>query len=193
MQSVASEVNSLPSLWLRIKDGEEQALFTLYKTLYSPLYNYGFLVCKERETVEDAINQIFLEIWDSRSNLKPVSNVKSYLFTYIRRKINKEKIIESKKVLPVLAFYEQSIVDCIEELQLEEEMKQRIFKAIDKLSVRQKELIMLRYYENLNYDEIAERTGMATQTAYNNMHQALRFLKDDLKVPVYIIVYLLKL
>ncbi|WP_316789148.1 sigma-70 family RNA polymerase sigma factor [Pedobacter frigoris] len=187
-----SDFENLQLLWQGLREGKEQSLFSLYKTLYNPLFNYGFISCREKENVEDAINQMFLELWENRVSLKQVINVKSYLFTYLRRNINKSKAIESRQIYQDVAQYEQSILDYIVELQLEEEIKSEIFKAINKLTSRQKQLIMLKFYENMDYDEISEKTGLVTQTVYNNIHQAIKFLRKELKIPMYILVFLLK-
>jgi len=187
-----NDFENLQLLWLRLKDGDEQAFFILYKALYNPLFNYGFITYRERENVEDAINQMFLEIWERKAQLKVVTNVKSYLFTYLRRKIGSSKSEEAKLVLPSVDLYEQSIVDYIDQLQLEEDTRTNIFNAIGKLTARQKQLIMLRFYENLEYDQISEQTGLATRTVYNNIHQAIKFLRTELKIPTYILILLLK-
>jgi len=186
------DLNDQQSLWIRLRAGEEPALFNLYKQLYNPLFNYAFILFKERENVEDAINQMFLELWENRLNLKPVSNVKSYLFTYLRRKISREKAVVSRTQLPTAETFERSIMDYIIELQVEEELRENIFKAINKLTGRQKQLIMLRFYEDLEYSEISEKTGLATQSVYNNIHQAIKLLRADLKIPMYILIWLLK-
>ena len=189
---MTTDLNDQQSLWMRLSAGEEPALFNLYKQLYNPLFNYAFILFKERENVEDAINQMFLEIWENRLNLKPVSNVKSYLFTYLRRKISREKAVVSRNILPATETFEQSIMDYIIELQVAEELRENIFKAINKLTGRQKQLIMLRFYEDLEYSEISEKTGLAAQTVYNNIHQAIKLLRADLKIPMYILIWLLK-
>lgn len=187
-----SDFENLQLLWQGLREGKEQSLFELYKTLYNPLFNYGFISCRERENVEDAINQMFLELWENRLTLNSVVNVKSYLFTYLRRNINKIKAVDTREVFQDVELYERSILDYVVELQLEEEIKVNIIKAIDKLTARQKQLIMLRFYENMDYDEISEKTGLVTQTVYNNIHQAIKFLRTELKIPMYILVFLLK-
>lgn len=187
-----SDMEDLRLRWEELRNGREEALFSLYKTLYASLFNYGFVTYRDRENVEDAINQMFLEIWENRSSLKPVMNVKSYLFTYLRRKIGREKTIASRVPVPDVEAYERSVLDYIVELQLEEEMRQKIMLAINKLTSRQKQLIMLRFYENMDYEEISKKTGLVAQTVYNNIHQAIKSLRLELGVSMHILLFLLK-
>lgn len=182
----------LELLWSDLRNGEEEALFSLYKKLFNPLFNYGFSLSAAREDVEDAISQVFLELWEKRNTLRPVSNVKSYLFTYLRRKIIHQKNIDARIIVPETDLYEQSIVDYIVQLQVEEERRVLIFNAINKLTVRQKQLIIYKFYDNLQCEEIAEITGLAPQTIYNNIHQALSSLKNELKVPLSVLMILLR-
>jgi len=188
-----TELYSLESLWAGLRDGEEQALFGLFRDLYNPLFNYGFSLYGSRENVEDAISQVFLELWEKRSELKAVANVKSYLFTYLRRKIGREYQKEAKSFLPDPQMYEASVLDYMIQLQTEEETRKRVMNAIAKLPPRQKQLIMLKFYENLGYDEIAKITGLSTQSIYNNVHQSLNHLRGELKMPIGILLLVLKM
>lgn len=187
-----TEVCDLESLWSRLKNGDEEALFCLFKDLYNPLFNYGFSLYGAKENVEDAISQVFLELWEKRVDLKSVANVKSYLFTYLRRKISKEYEREIKSIVPDEEMYEISVMDYMIQLQTEDETRKRVQNAIEKLPPRQKQLIMFKFYENLGYDEISERTGLATQSIYNNIHQSLKILHHELKLPIGLLLLILK-
>ncbi|WP_316818006.1 sigma-70 family RNA polymerase sigma factor [Pedobacter nyackensis] len=178
--------------WSDLRKGQEEALFNLYRELFNPLFNYGFSLSRAKEDVEDAISEVFLELWENRNSLRPVSNVKSYLFTYLRRKITRQQNIDARILVPETELYEQSIVDYIVQLQVEEERRVLIFNAINKLTARQKQLIIYKFYDNLQCEEIAEITGLATQTIYNNVHQALSSLKNELKVPLSVLMILLR-
>ncbi|SMC89695.1 RNA polymerase sigma factor [Pedobacter nyackensis] len=188
-----TEFCDLESLWSRLRNGEEEALFGLFKDLYNPLFNYGFSLYGTKENVEDAISQVFLELWEKRLTLKSVANVKSYLFTYLRRKISWEHEKEIKCILPDREMYEVSVMDYMVQLQTEEEIRRRVLNAINKLPPRQKQLIMFKFYQNLGYDEISEITGLATQSIYNNIHQSLKSLHEELKMPIGLLLLVLKM
>ncbi|WP_316835978.1 sigma-70 family RNA polymerase sigma factor [Pedobacter nutrimenti] len=187
-----TEFCDFESLWSRLRNGEEEALFCLFKDLYNPLFNYGFSLYGAKENVEDAISQVFLELWEKRFVLKSVANVKSYLFTYLRRKITREYEKEIKNILPDRELYEVSVMDYMVQLQTEDEIRERVRNAIEKLPPRQKQLIMFKFYENLGYDEISDITGLATQSIYNNIHRSLKCLHDELKLPIALLLLILK-
>lgn len=169
-------------VWLSIRMGDENALFSLYNELYSQLYSYGMYVCNTRVIVEDCINELFLEVYDRREKMPEVTNVKSYFFTYLRRKILKEKKQVERPLLThdnLQQVFEESILENIIQLQMEEEVKQKILKAINELSPRQKQIIILKYYENISYDEIATQLNLSLRTVYNNAFEAIQVLRNN--------------
>ena len=79
------------SAWELLIEGDREAFISIYETNYQHLFTYGFSLCGDKELTKDCIQDLFLEIWNTRSHLTTeVSNVRSYLFTWLRRKITKE-------------------------------------------------------------------------------------------------------
>ncbi len=81
----------LSNTWGRMTGGDKDAFLTLYQGHYQALFCYGFSLSADRELTKDCIQELFLEIWKTRPSLnKEVKNVRSYLFTWLRRKISRE-------------------------------------------------------------------------------------------------------
>src|SRR5580693_2579278 len=77
--------------WVLLIGGDREAFLTLYQSHYQALFCYGFSLTANRELTKDCIQELFLEIWKKRPSLnKDVKNVRSYLFTWLRRKISRE-------------------------------------------------------------------------------------------------------
>ncbi|MGX5817522.1 RNA polymerase sigma factor [Chitinophaga lutea] len=173
-------------LWENFRQDDPDALVQLYERLYFPLMSYGLRICHDPEISRDAINDVFLELWDRRAKLPRVDNVRSYLLTYLRRKIMWGLKAEQKSEQAAASMtdngsrYESSYEDYIVSLQGSEEMKQRVHRAMAGLTPRQKEIVELRYFEGLSMDEIAEKTGISAKTAYNTLGSALKALSAGL-------------
>ena len=82
----------------------------------------------------------------------------------------------------------------------EQELDQRsllMAAAINKLPARLRQLLLMKYYENLSYEEIADRTGLSLRTIYNKNHEAITRLRQDLekspagKIPLQTLLLLL--
>jgi len=175
-------------LWNRVRENGQEALVDLYEQLYFNLVNYGVRSCGDPEITKDAINDMFLEIWDQRHKLPAVSNVKSYLFTYLRRKIfagirqSRKSVEAAGAYADISEHHELSYEECIVAIQTSEEVKQKIKRAMATLTPRQKELIELRYFDGLSMEEVGKRAGISTKTAYNTLGTALRSLSVELVV-----------
>ena len=78
------------SPWELLIEGDREAFISIYETHYQDLFTYGFSISGDKELTKDCIQDLFLEMWNIRSQLTgEVTNVKSYLFTWLRRKITK--------------------------------------------------------------------------------------------------------
>ncbi|MDQ6902744.1 MAG: sigma-70 family RNA polymerase sigma factor, partial [Bacteroidota bacterium] len=154
------------NLWHDIINGDEDAFLAIYQEYYRSLFAYGFNLTADRELTKDCVQELFLDIWNKRRTLnKDVDNLQSYLFTWLRRKISrtqtkltKEKSSErSREVNDTKVF-------CYEELliafQQSEEKKEQLSRALSTLTAKQLEMVRFKFFENLSYAEISEKTNL---------------------------------
>jgi len=158
--------NKDTNLWNRFRQGEEQALYTLYDQYYHLLLFLGLKICARSEPVKDCIQQVFLYLWEKKEGLGDVTNVRSYIITSFKRKLLLHLQQEKKDNGLLSLWLEQepgndapSPEQLLVRQQLHTEAIKRIQDAIALLSPRQKELINLRFYEGRNYGEITDITG----------------------------------
>src|SRR5450755_124559 len=153
------------SIWGRMAGGDKDAFMTLYQSHYHALFCYGFSLSTDRELTKDCIQELFLEIWNTRPSLnKEVRNVQSYLFTWLRRKMSRElsrlaKENFSDELREEFPFIESSYEDLLIAFQQTEEKRERLRAALKKLTRKQLEIIKLKFFENLSYRTIAEKTA----------------------------------
>ena len=109
---------------------------TLYRSHYQALFCYGFSLSTDRELTKDCIQELFLEIWNTRPSLnKDVKNVQSYLFTWLRRKISRElsrlaKEQFSDEMRVEFPFIESSYEELLIAFQQSEEKKEQLKAAL---------------------------------------------------------------
>jgi RNA polymerase sigma factor (sigma-70 family) len=180
--------NKDTDLWNRFRQGEEQALYTLYDQYYHLLLFLGLKICARSEPVKDCIQQVFLYLWEKKEGLGTVTNVRSYIITSFKRKLLLQLQQEKKDNGLLSLWIHQEPGDDIpsgEQLLIHQQQSKeaigRIQEAITLLSPRQKELINLRFYEGRNYEEIVDITGLTHRTVYNHLYEALKSLKQSLK------------
>ena len=181
--------------WGRMVGGDKEAFINLYKSQYQALFCYGFSIALDRELTKDCIQELFLEIWNTRSSLnKEVKNVRSYLFTWLRRKITHEfahveKGNQSGQYLEDFTATQASYEELLIAFQQSEEKKEVLRAALKKLTKKQLEIIRLKFFENLSYRAIAMQTSLTPRTVYNLIYEALKHLRETMRLCfIYIIL-----
>lgn len=170
------------ALWAAMRAGDESAFDVLYNRYFQVLFSYGKRLAGE-EIVGDAIQELFITIWRQRRTLGQAISVKFYLFRSLRREIVRIRKNEQmqhqdwqdldEKLLPIQVSPE-SIFASNEEAHGQAEQLRR---WLDCLPPRQNEALLLRYYHNLEYVQVAEILHIKEQTARNLVQKAIAILK----------------
>lgn len=169
-------------------DGNKEAFLAIYEEYYRPLFYYSFGLTADRELAKDCIQELFLEIWNKRQGLnKEIDNLQSYLITWLRRKISRTQTKVSKeKAIERLREVNDSKEFCYEELliafQQTEENKELLKRALNTLTKKQLEMIRLKFFENLSYADISEKTHLTTRTVYNLIYEAISRLREAMTI-----------
>lgn len=172
-------------IWKQLQSGHQQALLALYDRHYIGLLNYGMKLTGNRDLTRDCITQILLRLWDSRQKLPMVENVRSYLLTCLRRELVTElkgattRITRNNRMQSSMSDSELPYEEYLIQSQTNEALREKLEKAFEKLTEREKELLRLRFFEDLDYDEIAAQCSITKRTAYNIIHTAIKTLKAD--------------
>lgn len=172
------------TLWQQMKEGDQQSLFELYDANYFHLVRFGLKTVPNDEVVKDTIMSLFFKLWDKRNSLAEVSNVKSYLFTSLKRLLLDHLTNDTKLSEAINAYcanpesreelaYEEIIIL----VQEDEVIRKKLSLAIKELTPRQSELIRLKFYEGLSYEQVAEQTSQSIKTAYNTIYNAIQVLR----------------
>lgn len=167
----------------QLKSGDKEALFSLMSLHYNDLFRYGMKFTADKDLTKDVIGQFFLHVWDHRQKFCSAENgtaylvvsFKRYLIDYLR-KISRQLNISEQQA----EAYEYPYEDYLVAWQSEETIKRLLKGAIDELPERQRELVRLRFYEQLSHEEIARQTSLSLRTVYNKLHEAIKKLRNPL-------------
>lgn len=176
--------NQLTKWWDEALYGDVKSFGKIHDELYSGLYFYLYKIIKDEAASQDILQELFIKLWERRITLGPIRNVKYYFFKSARSlAINFLKASRPEFVY-LSANHDINIVFSREDvLVLEEtgrEVEQMLALALNTLPRRQKEIIFLRYFDNWNYDQIAEVTGLQYQSVVNHVHRGIRQLRIKL-------------
>lgn len=146
--------------WEDFLKGSDSALAYFYRTYSAKLYNYGRQIINDDDTVNDSIQDLFFELINKRRKLGKTTSVKNYLYASLRRRLIriKEKSLkhiseESNEGRFQISFLkdDQTPLD-----QFSTEQMRLLENACNELPERQREAIILLYFEELDYEEVAK-------------------------------------
>jgi len=163
-------------------EGDVSAFSKLYDMYVNLLYNYGYRLTTDIELLKDCIQDVFIKIYNKRTELNTVINFKSYLLISLKNKLCDES---RKRVnLSDVAVDELDIVssDNIEKdyIAYEKEKMDNTFinKMLDQLSPRQRKAIVLYYIEEKKYEDICAIMEMNYQSVRNLIHRGILKLRS---------------
>ncbi len=173
------------NLWSDLKTGNKAALERIYADHASALLKYGRKFSADSQLVEDSLQDLFIELWKNREGLGNTDSIRKYLFVALRRKIIRavsgsrlsSKEPEEHQFTAVFDI-EQEIIG--EETQAEQRL--HLQAALEGLTKRQQEILYLKYYADLDYNQIAEIMDLNYQSARNLAFRALEALRDAMLV-----------
>lgn len=180
----------LPSeIWERFVSGDHSSFQGLFKGYYHGLYGYGLKLCRDPELVEDAIQNLFITIWERRDELAHITSPNVYLYVSLRRNIFKaEKQKTRLRQVQKDAQSEFEIYFGVEELIIKDESREEqvetLQQALNQLSNKQKEVLYLHYYNGMSYGEIEEILSINRQSVRNHMYRAMETLRSVLDIDV---------
>lgn len=170
--------------WQAFLQGDEDSFKLLFER-YSPLlFNYGYRFTHKEELIEDSIQELFTKLWHHRENLSNTASVKNYIYKGFRRVLVVQIEQQNKKDnLPISSIPFDIELPRETEIMRQErldEIKSKLQKALDKMTPRQREIIHLKFFEELSYDEIAEIMELSPRDTYKLLYRALDSLRKQL-------------
>lgn len=156
-----------------------------FYTIYSHYHHYlGFIGYKRyfsEDVVQDAINDVFLYLWENRSSLQNVNNFNSYIITCFLRKLYHKSLISPGELFPFQGISDAQLSPSVEEEYIQKKVngavKQIVKDHIGQLEVKQRHMIYQKYYLGLSYKEIAVNNKVSIHTVYNTIYKAIDKIK----------------
>jgi len=180
-------------IWNNLRNGDKKALEAIYRNYFEELFSYGRKFSSDTSLVEDSIQELFIELWNNRKGLSETDKIKPYLYVAIRRKIFNQVKKNIKNTGTELKEQHFDAVLSFEHILIQKETSQdqqsRIENAFAELSERQKEILYLKFYSNMDYETISEVMDMNYQSARNLVSRAIAKLSKVLSMQL--LVFLL--
>ena len=140
-----------------------------------------------KEEAEDILQEVFVSVWKSRHTFDPM---KAKITTWLHRiTVNRCAGKHRKKRLAFSSLEQRRFdVPDMNHQELPEEVLvskweyERLIKALDSLDRKHRPVLVLRYFNDLPYHEIAQIMGIPLGTVKSRINKALRTLREQLSV-----------
>lgn len=165
--------------------GDEIALEHLINKHKSRLFTYIFLLIKDRELAEDVFQDTFMKViktlksgsYNEEGKFLPwVMRISHNLIIDHFRKSGKMRTARSTEEYDIFETLDL-LEDNVEDKMVRDQIHQDIRKMIEKLPPEQKEVLMLRAYEDMSFKEISDLTNVSINTALGRMRYAILNLR----------------
>ncbi|RYY21347.1 MAG: sigma-70 family RNA polymerase sigma factor [Cytophagaceae bacterium] len=175
---------STPALWNAFRAGNEQAFTALFEEQYDALYNYGMKLANDEELVRDSMQEVFQKLWERRATLEAVEVIKPYLFKVLRNRISDNLKMASRRSARQQAYHEEEAFDILylpEDFLVAEhssDQNAQLLAVLNQLPRRQREVLYLKYFDELSYEKISEVMSLTAQSVRNLVYRAISALKE---------------
>lgn len=185
VSSIYNSRNPDATLWKDFLAGSFEAFEKIYQQHFTSLLSYGKRLNDNVEIVKDAIQDLFIELWNNRQNLSKNVVINFYLLKALRYKLLKyaiSKIFHLADFTEVdFGIYESSAEINLSEKQVNDIARESMQVAIHTLSPRQQEAIFLSYYQGYSLKKISDLMNMNYQSVANLIQRALTSLRKQFK------------
>ena len=162
--------------------GDEQSLSILLSDYHNYLVVVGTRYLTDRQRVEDVIQDLFADLWNSKKDISITAGVKSFLRGAVVNKCL--AIIRKDKKIDLVEEHNYNLSDRSASADQEmdgDHLKRTIDDIVNSLPAKCKEVFCLSRYDGKSHKEIADHMGISKKTIENHMTKALSTLRSELK------------
>jgi RNA polymerase sigma-70 factor (ECF subfamily) len=157
---------------------EKPTLRAVFEAEESPLLKFAYSLVGQRETAEDLVQEAFIRL---HSHWEEVINPRAWLFRSIRN-LALNHLRDHKRETPLEPSHDPSSNSPEPDLALHKlEAIGTLQLLLAELPPEERNLIRLKYHQDLKYDQISHQTGLSVGNVGYKLHHLLKSLADSLR------------
>ena len=179
---VKTMTDSVQILAKQIVASDDTAFDRLFRLMYNDLVRYAMTFTKDKDQACSLVQDVFIKLWQIRSQIDTSKSLKAYLFQMVRNKALNLIRDTQKEVsgLELVDLQDYSYSDDDDESDRREsvlELNEKLQEWVERLPDRQREAFELSRFEGLDHDEIAHVMQVSARTVNNHIVAALKQLR----------------
>lgn len=161
---------------------EHAAFEELFKSHFKRLFAYAITILKDEVIAEEVVQNVFYKIWEKKGQVEIQSSVTAYLYRSVYN--DSLNYLKHQKVKASyhahISWQSRNAADhATSKVQLSE-LQQKLDGALKELPEQCRSIFQMSRFEELKYQEIADRLGISIKTVENQMGKALKILRIKL-------------
>ena len=165
------------------KDSSVLLFKRIYKNYFQELFIYAKAIVKSDDLAKDAIEEVFVSLWESGINLEKIREIKSYLMVSVRNECF--KLTYKASSFGDIADYENDLANIEkitpEEILIEKELLEVINAAIKRLPDQCQIVFELSRNQQMSYKEISWELGISTSAVGTQVTRAIRAIRTEIE------------
>ncbi|MDQ1166588.1 RNA polymerase sigma factor [Flavobacterium sp. SORGH_AS_0622] len=176
-------------LLLELSQGSELAFTNVYNQYKNNVYSTAFRITKSKILSEEAVQDIFLKIWQNRETLSEIDHFENYLYIISRNHLfnSIKKIAREATLASEINLKETGFIDTDTSIK-DEQYNIILNQIVEQLPPQQQKVYKMAKLDGLSHQKIGESLGISTETVKKHMAQALKFIR--LKISPYMNMFL---
>jgi RNA polymerase sigma-70 factor, ECF subfamily len=162
-------------LVLRCQAGDEQAFARLFERYNAPLKYYLRRLLSSPELADDALQTVWLKVLRGVKGLRKLDAFRAWLYRVARNEAFQhlrrgQRWVEVEQSIPIPEAPDEEIIFGADEAE-------RVHAALEEVSPSHRDVLVLRFLEDLSYEEIASVVGVELGTVRSRIHYAKHALR----------------
>lgn len=178
-------------LLAQLQQESEEAFTVIYERYHKLLYVLAYKYLKSTCASEDAVQQVFLKLWEGRTLLSVNVNLRNYLYTMLKNHVlneirNRNSAIEKNyEIMQSTPEYEDEVFALLEE----KDMQSHFYRILQRLPEQKRRVCLYKLKGNLSNQEIAAKMNLSIPTVKTHYAQAIKLLRSHLKRLFLVLLY----
>ncbi|RZS63972.1 RNA polymerase sigma-70 factor (ECF subfamily) [Pseudobacter ginsenosidimutans] len=158
------------------------AFENVFKSHFKSLHSYAYTIVKDDMVAEEMVQNVFCKIWEKKGHLEIETSLTAYLYRAVyNESLNHIKHQKVRLAYQAHASYQmKEQTDSASKKVLLSDLEQKLRKAMSELPEQCRTIFQMSRFEELKYQEIADRLGISIKTVENQMGKALKLLRSKL-------------
>jgi RNA polymerase sigma-70 factor, ECF subfamily len=159
--------------------GDQAAFGDLVQRYQSAVYNLAYRMLGDPTEAEDAAQEVFVRAWNQLHTFQQDKRFSTWLLSIAsHHAIDMLRRRKPQAPLDDVALFVESDDPQPDDLALQGEQREMVQRLLNRLPDKYRSVTVLRYYNDLSYDEIARATGLTESAVKTQLHRARRMLAD---------------